>query len=457
LSPTAAERSPASLGDSNTQPANGSRAASGLDSAPGVRVLEFECKCIDGSHFPGSEDGIWDKDIDVATGAYLRLASNWETPLRENEMRKTILTLTVALSLAGVPGAFAQSPKAHAQRIAMTLQASKVNSRATAKRVSAAVDPGATVPNLKVAFIGDVGNGGNQRAVLNLIKSEGAQVVLHQGDFDYHSDPVGFWSSVDSILGANFPYFVSVGNHDVDKWPTTAKPSYSRMLFDRMARIGVEPDDLELNQEMYSLVFKGLKVVFVGEQKGAGDAVYAPYIRNQLKSDDHIWRICSWHRNMNAMQMGAKTDDMGWGVYEACREFGAIIATGHEHSYERTKTLISMSNQTVDPDSPDPDQLVVAPGKTFAFVSGLGGESIRVQKRCFPATPPYGCKGEWAKIYTSDQHAQYGALFITFYVNGDPNKAHGYFKNINGQIVDEFDITNGSRAAKSKTAVSGKS
>jgi len=304
----------------------------------------------------------------------------------------------------------------------------------------------ATDANLKIAFIGDVGNGPNQRAVLSLIRSEGAQAVVHSGDFDYHGDPTGFWSSVDNILGSNFPYFVSVGNHDIGNWPTTAKPSYARYQLDRLDRLGIVPDSLELNNEMYSLVFKGLRIVFVGEKKGAGDSVYAPYIRTQLKSDNHTWKVCSWHRNMSAMQVGDKTDDMGWGVYEACREYGAIIATAHEHSYERTKTLSSFSDQTVDPNFPDPNRLVAAPGRTFAFVSALGGESIRVQRRCLPTSPPYGCKGEWAKIYTSNQNAQYGALFIIFHVNGDPNRAHGYFKTISGQIADEFDVSKGSDA-----------
>jgi hypothetical protein len=300
-----------------------------------------------------------------------------------------------------------------------------------------------TEAGLKVAFIGDSGIGANERAVLKLIQAEGAQVVLHQGDFDYHNNPTAFWASVDEVLGADFPYFVSVGNHDVAEWPTTSRPSYAQYLFDRLRRIGVTPDSMELNNEMYSLVFKGLKIVFVGEQRGTGDRVYAPYIKQQLKNDDHTWKVCSWHRNMNAMQVGDKTDDMGWGVYEACREYGAIIATAHEHSYERTKTLSSISEQAVDPTSPDPAQLVAAPGRTFVFVSGLGGDSIRVQRRCLPAVPPYGCQGEWAKIYTSNQNAQYGALFITFNVDGDPNKAHGYFKNVGGAIVDEFDVTKG--------------
>jgi hypothetical protein len=365
-------------------------------------------------------------------------------------MWKTSLPLAVIAAEAIL--AFARPPQTSVQRPNWSVNELK-SGQSTKQSAALPLDvSAATEPNLKIAFIGDVGEGANQRAVLTLIKSEGAQAVLHQGDFDYHNDPMEFWSSVDNILGADFPYFASVGNHDVENWPTTSKPSYARFLLDRMKRIGVTPDNLELNNEMYSLVFKGLKVVFVGEQKGAGDSVYTPYIRSQLKSDNHIWKVCSWHRNMSAMQVGDKTDDMGWGVYEACRENGAIIATAHEHSYERTKTLASFSDQSVDPDFPDSNRLIVAAGKTFSFVSGLGGESIRTQRRCLPAAPPYGCKGEWAKIYTSNQNAQYGALFITFNVNGDPNKARGYFKTISGQTIDEFDITQGTISAQSPPA-----
>lgn len=306
----------------------------------------------------------------------------------------------------------------------------------------------ATEPNLKIAFLGDAGVGESQQAVLRLVKSEAAQAVLHQGDFDYHNDPAAFWTSVDNVLGANFPYFVSVGNHDVAQWPTTSRSSYAQYLFDRIFRLGITPDDLQLNHEVYALSFKGLKVVFAGEQKGQGDDVYAPYIRGQFETDRHLWRVCSWHRNMSAMQVGDKTDDMGWGVYEACREAGAIIATAHEHSYERTKTLSSFPTQTVDPDFPDPNRVVAAPGHTFAFVSGLSGESIRVQRRCWPTEAPYGCNGEWAKIYSSNQQAEYGALFITFNVDGDLNLARGYFKTIGGHIVDEFEITKGGNSSK---------
>ncbi len=47
-------------------------------------------------------------------------------------------------------------------------------------------------PNLKVAFIGDTGNSDSFQQVLQLIKDEGADIVLHQGDFDYVNDPASW-------------------------------------------------------------------------------------------------------------------------------------------------------------------------------------------------------------------------------------------------------------------------
>ena len=72
---------------------------------------------------------------------------------------------------------------------------------------------------------------------------------------------------------------------------------------------------------------------------------------------------------------------------------------------------------------------------------GLGGRSIRNQDRCSPSTFPYGCNGEWASIYASDQGADYGALFCSFHVDGQPNKAHCYFKDVSGKVPDSFNVT----------------
>ena len=286
--------------------------------------------------------------------------------------------------------------------------------------------------NLKVAFIGDSGAGDNFAKVLRLIRSEKADLVMHQGDFDYEGSPSTFEEAINSVLGASFPYFVSVGNHDEGDWK-----KYAGIFKARYKRVGATPSTEDWSSQMYSLSYKGLSMVFIGAN---GNGAFPAFITSTFARDPHIWKICSWHETQEAMQVGSKEDQMGWGVYEACRRAGAIVVTGHEHSYHRTKTLTSMTNQTVDPSCSDPANVCISPGRTFVAVSGLGGHSIRNQARCLPTTYPYGCKKEWAKIYTSDQGATYGALFIVFNVDGDPHLARGYFKNIKGEVVDDFTI-----------------
>ena len=318
-----------------------------------------------------------------------------------------------------------------------------------------------TEPELTVAFIGDSGNWSGFEKVLNLIKSEQADGVVHLGDFDYESDPNGFQSTINRILGANFPYFYVVGNHDAedaDTWRVGCTQGsggcYAQHFLDRMSRIGQTIDlsggDNLTNrdgQSMYATTFKGLRLVAVGlgdfdnGANGVGNGTYAPFVNQKLNNDDHVWKVCAWHMSQNKMQTGEKGDSMGWDVYEECRRQGAIIMTAHEHSYARTKTLTSFMNQIVDSVWNGVDQVRVEPGKSFLVQNGLGGATIRTQGRCNPITAPYGCKGEWAKMYTSNQGATHGALFVTFNIDGDPSKAKGYFKNVDGRIVDEFTIT----------------
>lgn len=301
----------------------------------------------------------------------------------------------------------------------------------------AAVGTVTTDANLKVAFIGDQGLGTDAEAVLQLIKSEGAQAVIHTGDFEYKNDPAQFDGQIQKILQTTIPYFGNVGNHDTANW-TSPNGGYQAVLNKRSGTYCVGDKG-----NMAACTYKGLFFLElgIGSNSNKDDPAFVNYIKAQLAQSNAIWKICNWHENQAAMQVGGKSDSVGWQAYEACREAGAIVSTSHEHTYHRTKTLVSMTNQTVDPSCNTPNQLCLAPGKTFAFVSGLGGSSIRTQQRCLPTTYPYGCNGEWAKIYTSDQGADYGALFIVFNYQGNPLKAHGYFKNIANQIVDEFDIT----------------
>ncbi|MGH7492560.1 MAG: metallophosphoesterase [bacterium] len=280
---------------------------------------------------------------------------------------------------------------------------------------------GQTPPNFKIAFIGDQGLNNDSRAVLNLIKSEGAQAVLHQGDFDYSDDPDAWEEQINSVLGTDFPYFASAGNHDEAEWP-----GYQQHMENRLNRLGIAWDgDLGAKS---SLTYRGIFIILVAPGVDVPGSGHDAYIRERLAADNSIWSICSWHKNMEAMQVGEKVDETGWEVYEEATKGGAIIATGHEHSYSRTHLLSSPMNQIVVSRT---EAMTLTKGQSFVFVSGLGGQSIREQQHT---------EDWWASVYTSDQSANYGALFGTFNVNGNPKLATFYFKDINGNIADQFSV-----------------
>jgi hypothetical protein len=281
---------------------------------------------------------------------------------------------------------------------------------------------------LLVAFIGDQGAAAGAEAVLNLIKEEGAHLVLHQGDFDYRDDPEAWDGLITRILGADFPYFASVGNHDVDRF--YGADGYQAKLNDRLNKVAAAQCEGDLGVQS-ACRFRGLFFILSGVgtiPDRPDDPERVAFIRDQLAGDDSIWKICSWHKNQMDMQLGQKGDDVGWEPYEACRRGGAIIATGHEHTYARTHLMDDFESLSV---ASTASTLRLERGKSFAFVSGLGGESIRDQDRDGPW---------WAAVYTADQGANYGALFCLFLVDGDPYRARCYFKDIDGNVIDRFDI-----------------
>jgi uncharacterized protein (TIGR03437 family) len=179
--------------------------------------------------------------------------------------------------------------------------------------------------------------------------------------------------------------------------------------------------------------YKGLCFVLVAPDViGSGHDVY---LRNQLAADNSIWKIAGWHKNQRLMQVGLKLDEAGWAVYEEARKGGAILATAHEHSYSRTHLLSNMPDRTIVNTA---NVLNVAKNQSFAFVSGLGGQSIR---------PQFLSGAWWASIYTSSQGAKSGALFGVFNADGVANRAKFYFKDVGGKIVDQFEVISSSNPA----------
>lgn len=279
-------------------------------------------------------------------------------------------------------------------------------------------------PNFKVAFIGDQGINNNSKAVLRLIKSEGADMVLHQGDFDYSNNPDAWNSQITDVLGADFPYFASIGNHDVDAWP-----GYQKKLQERLDKINSAKcyGDLGVNS---ACQYKGIYFVLSGIGTYGADHIY--FLKQALNKSNAKWKICSWHKNQKEMQTGYKGNEVGWEAFEICKNNGAFIVMGHEHAYSRTYSLTDFANQTIYSSK---NNEILTNNVSFAIVSGLGGQSLR------EPNPELINSSWWAKAYNEN----YGALFCTFNSKlGNSTTANCYFKTTSGKIIDEFKITNAS-------------
>jgi hypothetical protein len=357
----------------------------------------------------------------------------------------------VAESYDGSPGG---APLLHVEYVVGGADSSTSTSTSTSSTWTAAagatttttVDPPpgggiATPPDLAVMYIGD-GPQDDQRAasIYGLALALGVDAIVHSGDFDYADDPDAFWRRVHDNLGASFPYFVSIGNHDEGLWAQYRAGAVAQCERNADA---VCAGDYGVNSTVF---YKGLTIVLSGA--GTLGSGHEAYVRQQLAASDSIWRVCSWHKQQRELQLGGKASETGWGVYEACRELGAFVINGHEHTYERTKTLVDVTALTVDPTAPDRHTLFVGPGRTFVAVSGLAGASIRDQERCVGPNGPCttqgagcvfstgsGCNDIWAAFYGAHLH---GGLIVTYHIDGDPWKARGRFFSVDGVLRDEF-------------------
>ncbi|KAI9145401.1 hypothetical protein BKA69DRAFT_1035505 [Paraphysoderma sedebokerense] len=312
---------------------------------------------------------------------------------------------------------------------------SALRSTAFSKRSIESVD---VPPNTKIAIVGDTGVTDSSREVLELIRNWGAEAAIHLGDFDYEDSPSQFVALIDEVLnypqltvshfkGPTYPYFVAIGNHDLAKW--NGQGGYRDRLISKLKSFGGDKycsGDFGVNMEC---TFKGVHFVLSGI--GTYGTGHASYINEVFSRSPATWKMCGWHKNQRLFQTGGKSDETGYEVYDMCRQHGAIVATAHEHSYCRTHLMSSFAKQTI---ASKDNTLRLEKGKTFSFVTGLGGQSIRSWMFGLERNP-------WmAAVAASNNDARSGALLCTFHVDGKPNRAHCTFKDIVGQIFDNFTI-----------------
>ena len=287
-----------------------------------------------------------------------------------------------------------------------------------------------TFEEIRVAFIGDQGGSkflSNDKAVIELIKNENVELVIHQGDLGFEPASPEEWDKmITENLGSDFVYLVSEGHHDQESWD-----DYQPYLKERIER----NSNIECkgNLGVKSICnYKDINVALIAPGEYTSDSDFDLYVEKELNKNESYWKICSMHNELHAMEAERKPGKTGMEVFEACKNAGAIIATGHDHLYSRTGNIIefiSSETQIADPESPELNKLKISKGSTFIFTSGLGG------------SPIINHNNDWPVNYSAKQNANYGGLFCTFNAGGQPNKAFCYFKDIDHKIIDEFTIT----------------
>ena len=265
--------------------------------------------------------------------------------------------------------------------------------------------------------------------MLRLVASEGADLLMIQGDLGYGVSAAAQWErNINDALGPNFPVLVVVGNHENYEWPI-----YKSLTDQRMSRAGGLSCSGNTGVKA-TCQFGNVDIVQVSSGIHEVDGVladdgYADFIRSSFEQQTNRWRICSWHKNQNALQTGSKGDSTGWDIYDACLEAGAMVTVAHEHAYSRSYLLSDFENQTIVNRESD---MTLQAGQSFVVVSGLGGREVRPQRR----------GGDWwASIYTATQGATHGALFCEF----EDTVAQCYFKAVDGSIPDQFTLRRGAQ------------
>eukprot|EP00736_Rhodelphis_marinus_P013118 Rmarinus@m.29862 len=290
-------------------------------------------------------------------------------------------------------------------------------------------------PNTKGAFFGDGGNSEKTESVLSMVKDWGAEFIVHSGDFDYDSNPQSWIDMLDRNLGPDFPYFATIGNHDMRMWDPFVKeePGYEELLAERIERNnGVLYNCVGETAVKETCNYKGIDLFLDGI--GVWSLGHHEYLEEALGSSESIWRVCNWHKNMRMYQTGKKFNECTYEVYEICRRHGAMIHTSHEHSYARTYTMSDFREHEI---ANKDDTIVLSAGDdgtSFAYVSGLGGRSVRNWEFNLNENE------WWASCVAKDNGGTYGAMLCEFHVDNNPRLARCEFRDVNGVVWDQFDV-----------------
>ena len=296
------------------------------------------------------------------------------------------------------------------------------------------------VDEIRVAFIGNSGTEAYAQKVLELITEEDADVVVHLGNLGYKARPVEFEQMLKNNLSEDISFVAVIGQEEFlnESWG-----DYSVVLepwTNELECKGIYGNKQTCVYDSVSFILSGVGTDFMTQGHEA-------FITDSLQEGNE-WVICNWHKSNKDLRISAKddNDDLGMKYYDLCKNAGAIIVSGYDEAYTRTKLLATLDPITTQ------DNLDLSKG-TVSLISGLGGHGATQYDCTLHDTDNW-----WDAIYTSNafitkdsnlKHCENdvvpsfvpGALFITFNYDDDPNIAKGEFITIKNEIIDTFEIT----------------
>jgi len=276
--------------------------------------------------------------------------------------------------------------------------------------------------SVKIGFIGDSGIGENSIKVLQLLKNNNVDAIVHSGDLDYIDSPCSMETNIDSVFPPNFPYFYTIGNHELLLWKKYQMKNLNRLQnvenLHCKGNLGV----------MSSCVFKGINII----SSGAGVLCnnHLEYLETTLSESTQKWNICSRHVVHSSFQLGTKTDEVGLDIYQKCIDHGALIMTAHDHAYGRTYPIIDAFTKQINKELSPDGSYIIKPNQSIIWLNGLGGYSRFSEKNSNGDNP------WWEAAYGRTTGSQYGALICTF----TGSRAVCEFKTIVNTVLDTVEF-----------------
>jgi hypothetical protein len=285
-------------------------------------------------------------------------------------------------------------------------------------------------PNTTLAFVGDLTMGYPTGQLYNLIREEGAQALVLGGDLSYVHSPAAWEKQINHHLGADFPLFVVMGNHDNDaQWE-----EYSERIRARWQRNGQIDSCTGIPGIKHICVFKGIPIIQLAYGTLVQDLTtdWIAEARALLEQSRNIsdWTLINWHKNGALLQPSPNNidDSVGNEMFDLARSYGALAITHHSHTYSRTKYMSSVNNHTLCNASYVQNRCI------FVTTIGTGGEQIDIGDNTLIHAPWM----ETSVVAETLPHAHAMALFCTFHYNNEPDNMYCWVKDITGHVFDSF-------------------